>query len=218
MFKNVFGFTMAAALSLSPALAMPADQLDINNYGRSDNWQLRVASADGQPQICDAITLTGGEQGLYFEYNYSNSAIGFSGLGSAADPGAVDVEVWFDRNRAESEIVSMSLETDVAGYEWRMARMTNDEPWGMLDSFANASTIHFVYMVPGEGEHQESFPLRGSNKAFKQTIACMGDLSQSTATANTQDVPATTDMASTQDVSSVDPSVQGHLRQLPADR
>ncbi|PWR23237.1 hypothetical protein [Zavarzinia compransoris] len=176
---------VAGALAMPPAaFAAPADTLQVTDYGTSGAWTLRRATtADGEVQLCDAFMLTGSERGLRFEYNRDSSLFAFSAFASAAQERAIEVEIWWDNNRAESTLVSMSLETDATGYEWRTYRTPNSEPDGLTDLFSNASTVNFAYMVQGEGEHIESFALKGTNAVVKKTIACVLDAPSATATA-----------------------------------
>ena len=168
------------------AHGMPADQLTVTDYAKSGEWTYRKGTAGGEVQTCDAYVMTGSEQGLRFEYNFTSSSLSFSGYASAADNGAMDVEMWFDNDRADAQTISMSLEPDMGGFDWRTYRSTNDEPDGIFDSFSNRSVIHFAYMVKGEGKHVESFPLTGSNKAYKSTISCVQDAGAATAAAAPQ--------------------------------
>ncbi|MEI9888838.1 MAG: hypothetical protein WDN08_20520 [Rhizomicrobium sp.] len=166
-------FLIGTAATVELAAAMPADRLKVANYAKSGPWTLRKATAGGKVQSCDAFQMTASETGIRYEYNLDSSSISFSGLASAADDKPMQVEVWFDNNRAEAQTYTMTLEPDAKGYDWRTLREANDEPHAWEDQFSNLSKIHFVYTVKGEGRHEEVFVLAGSNGVYKKTIACV---------------------------------------------
>ena len=64
----------------------------------------------------------------------------------------------------------MLLEGDMSGVDWRVYRSSTGEPDAVWDPMANMSTVHFSYAVPGMGEQQISFLLKGSSKIMNLAI------------------------------------------------
>lgn len=174
IFRTIAVILTGALVSMATAEAMPGDQLTTTEYGKIGDWTLRVAkSPSGKAEICDAYTIAGSERALRIEFTAGGMVIAFNGLASVASEKPMDVEIWFDGNRAESKIYKMSMVADATDYPWRGLSETNDEPSSVLDMFSNLSSIHFAYMVPGSGPHTETFTLKDTNGVVKKTLACI---------------------------------------------
>lgn len=181
---------MTAVLTATLAMpslvqAMPADQTATEEYGKSGDWTLRRTVANGSEVVsCDMYTLTGSEQGLRFAYDQSHGELGFSGVYSSAKETPMDVEMWFGADRSNSQVVSMTLETDGNGFQWRSYSASNAEPDGVLDDLVlNSPKVSFAYLVPGEGEHIESFSLKGYADASVKTTECINGANDTSAPA-----------------------------------
>jgi hypothetical protein len=159
------------ALALCAGLASAAQAQEATLYSQANGWTVTQLRENGQIVACEAMLITGPEQGLFYRYDTANSVIGFSGPASAASPFPIDVDMWFDDGVKAYQSYIMQPITDHNGYEWRGLVMTNDEPWGELDQFQNAATLHVGYDT-GHGVAQFAFPLSGSNRAVADTIAC----------------------------------------------
>ncbi|WP_158971001.1 hypothetical protein [Chachezhania sediminis] len=170
---KVFRPALAAAL-LSQALVLPA-AADTATYSQFGDWTVTRISTDTVPIACEAMAITGMEEGLYFRHDPATTAIGFSSWGAAASPFPIDVEMWFDNDRAGGQVYAMQPVDDHNEFTWRALVLTNDEPAGEIDGFANANMIHFAY-DSGQGPHQVSFPLKGTNRATKDTFSCVQDV------------------------------------------
>lgn len=178
MVGTAFGrlFTIAAAASLVLAGAASAAQPDYTEYGKSGGWTLRKeVGSGGEVTACDGFIIVGSERALRFAYDRDTSAIAFMGMASAMNAEPMQVELWFDDDRADATTVTMVSENDPAEPDvpWRTYRSSNLEPDGLLDSFSNRSVVNFRYEIPGEGRHTESYPLAGSNAVYKKTIDCV---------------------------------------------
>ena len=162
----------AACLACGLGLAtLPAKAQEAVAFGGANGWEITQLSNGGQVVACEAMRLTGSEEGLFFRHDVAETMIGFSGYASAASPFAIDVQMWFDGDRATAETYAMEPVTDHNGFTWRALRLPNSEPWGELDALANADTVHFGY-DSGDGPTEMAFPLTGSNRATKDTYAC----------------------------------------------
>lgn len=171
------GAVVALAVALiAPGFAMPADRTEVTEYGKSGKWTLRKVTAGGEVVSCDAYLLTGSERGLRYEYNRASHTFGFSGWASAASERPIDVEMWFDNKRDDSEVYSMALENDAQEFPWRNYTATNDEPDPIGDDMLlTASKVSFAYMVQGEGEKIETYSLAGLKAAELKTIDCVNN-------------------------------------------
>nr|WP_272212158.1 hypothetical protein [Marinicella sp. W31]MDC2878065.1 hypothetical protein [Marinicella sp. W31] len=161
-----------AALGVAPtALAQQAVP-----YGGANGWEITQLKDNGAVTACEAMRITGSEEGLYFRHDGAATGIGFSSYASAASPFPTDVEMWFDGDRSSRMTYAMQPVTDANGFEWRTLLLPNDEPWGEIDLFANASSIHFGYDT-GTGWTEAAFALTGSNRALEETSACFQNAS-----------------------------------------
>lgn len=154
------------------ALAMPADDLQVKTIADLNGWEIRQFKINGVVESCDAIMITGSEQALRFEHNPQVTAIGFMGLGSAATPDPIPVAMTFGGSNADPVSSDLPIATDLEGTEWRSYIASNEEPDGMLDVFANAQSISFTYAT-AEGQHTETFTLKGANAATKKVYECV---------------------------------------------
>lgn len=154
----------AVAALVGMPLAAHADSV---NYGNAGAWSLYRNAEGGRVESCHAILEIGAGKALIFDHNPEQTSIGFKGPRSS-DGMESQVEVWFDNNRGESQILEMPLEGD-----WRVYRSSNSEPDGILDSFANRKKINFAFMVPNFGEQTVSFTLQDTNPMTKRTFDCV---------------------------------------------
>lgn len=169
-------FAVVAGLLVTAATveAMPYDHLTTTEYGKVGDWTLRVAkSPSGRTEICDAYVIAGSERALRIEFNPGSMVVAFNGRASSASEKPMNVEVWFDDDRAESKTYEMSVVADATDHTWRGLTEIDDGPSGLLDMLSNLSSIHFAYTVPGKGPHTETFKLEGTNKVVKRMLACM---------------------------------------------
>ncbi|MBI1218969.1 MAG: hypothetical protein GC186_10515 [Rhodobacteraceae bacterium] len=146
--------------------------MNLTEIGKSGAWTLRRATTGGKVLMCDAYEITGSEQALRIQVGYGDARIAFMGYATAMNDRPMRVKLWWDNNRAQSQVVQMTLEPDPTGEMWRTYHAATDEPDGNFDALANLSVIHFTYAVPGEGEFTQSFPLGGSNAVVKTLSAC----------------------------------------------
>lgn len=153
----------------APAPAAAPDQayVDVGQFG---DWSMHRRGPAASPQSCWTYLFTGSEEGLRIEARPDQTAIGFIGMASAASEAPMPVTIWFDNHRDRAQTFVLPLETDESGLGWRNYRSRNDSPDGMLDLFANASTMHVAY--DSFGPQVMSYPLRGSNRALHETLAC----------------------------------------------
>lgn len=158
--------------SLSLSVAAPLAAQEAVPYSAPNGWEISQLRQGGQVAACEAMRITGMEEGLFFRHDPAETVIGFSSFASAASPFAIDVEMWFDGDRGAGQVYGMEPVEDHNGFTWRGLVMPNSEPWGELDLFSNAGTVHFAYDT-GTGPTQVSFPLTGSSRASKETYACV---------------------------------------------
>lgn len=159
---------LACAISLSSAAAAQ----EAVPYSAAGGWEVVQLREAGRVAACEAMRITGMEEGLFFRHDAAETVIGFSSFASAASPFPIDVEMWFDGDRGAGQVYGMEPVEDHNGFVWRGLAMPNSEPWGELDLFANAGAVHFAYDT-GAGPTEVVFPLTGSNRATKETYACV---------------------------------------------
>lgn len=157
----------ATAILLAAPLSATADTA---SYGTAGAWTLYRTVEGGRVEACHATMSTGPGMSLIFDYNVNQTSIGFMTPNSADGWETTQIEVWFDNKRAESQVLEMPVEG-----EWRVYRSPNSEPDGILDLFANASSISFTYMVPNSGEQTATFSLKNTNAMTKKTYSCVQD-------------------------------------------
>ena len=170
--KSLLSAIVAAVLAVTLAWNAPASAQRVIPYSHPMGWEINQLRSNGQVVACEAIHLTGFEEGLFFRHDRINTSFGFSSFASAASPFPIDVYLWFDGSRQNAQRYAMQPVKDHIGIEWRALVLPNSEPWGELDLFANASTIHFAY-DSGSGMHEVSFALTGSSRATQETYACV---------------------------------------------
>lgn len=170
--KSPLYLLAAAAFAAPAALAMQADDLQVKTIAKIGGWEVRQFKINGAVESCDAILITGSEQALRFEHNPMSTSIGFMGLASAASPDPIGVTISFGGSNADSQTADLPVATDLEGVEWRSYVSSNEEPDGMFDAFANAQSIGFTYATD-EGQHTESFTLKGTNAMTKKVYSCV---------------------------------------------
>ncbi|MGQ7793851.1 hypothetical protein ACUN0C_15700 [Faunimonas sp. B44] len=138
-------------------------------YGKAGPWTIH-RHVDGGEVACWATLNTDPNTSLIFDYTMEVTSLGFSAPRIGAIGLGYEVEVWFDNNRADSQVLTMPLEGEMLVY-----RSPNNEPDGIFDSFANRSKISFNFLAQGWGELTTTFSLRGSNQMVDRTIACVQD-------------------------------------------
>ncbi|MBB4123477.1 hypothetical protein [Martelella radicis] len=174
---NSISSAFAAALAAGVlSLAPMAQAQQAVPYAQFNGWEITQIKDNGQVTACEAMRITGSEEGLFFRHDASTTGIGFSSYASAASPFPVDVEMWFDGDRSSRMTYAMQLVPDQYTFEWRTLLLPNDEPWGEIDLFANASSIHFGYDT-GTGWNEVAFALSGSSRASEETFACFQNAS-----------------------------------------
>ncbi|MEQ8899402.1 MAG: hypothetical protein RID23_20175 [Roseovarius sp.] len=184
--KCIRSTAVAACLACGLSLAsVPAAAQEAVPYAAPDGWEISQLRQGEQVAACEALRITGSEEGLFFRHAPAETVIGFSSLASAASPYAFDVEMWFDGDRGAARSYAMQPISDHNGFVWRGLVLSNAEPWGELDLFADAATVHFAYDT-GTGPTEVTFPLTGSSRAAEATYACV----QTTASAATAPAPA----------------------------
>lgn len=163
--RNIFAAPFAAALALA---LMPVSALaDSVQYDTAGNWALFRNSEGGQVYGCHATVSAGGGAALLFEHNANYTVIGFKTARSNAPNGNTQVQVVFNGDPGTAQLLEMPH-----GPEWRGYQSSNSEPDGVLDLFANASSVSFIYDVPGQGLETATFSLNGSNAATKSIYDC----------------------------------------------
>lgn len=163
--RNIFVSALAAACAL--ALVPLAAQADSVQYGTSGDWALFRNSDGGQVYSCHATVSAGGGAALLFEHSAAYTVIGFKTARSNAQNGNTQVQVVFNGDPGTAQLLDMPH-----GPEWRGYQSSNSEPDGVLDLFANANSVSFIYDVPGQGLETATFSLRGSNAATKSIYDC----------------------------------------------
>lgn len=134
-------------------------------------WQLARVMSGQRLSYCEVMILTGSEQGVRMAQGANNTVYGFSGYGSASLGARVQLRVWFDNKRNEATTEQAVLVKDADGQEWLSIRVSNNEPGGLHDLFANASRVSFGYNIDGR-QHVENFTLTGSNTAYTALTDC----------------------------------------------
>nr|WP_321445919.1 hypothetical protein [uncultured Cohaesibacter sp.] len=163
---------MPAVLACSFGLTSNAMAQQASQFEKIGDWEIMQLRSNGKVVACETFRIVGTEKGIFFRHDREKSVIGFSDLASAASPYPIDVKMWFDDDPSSSQTYAMENFKDQNSFEWRALLLSNDEPWGEMDLFANASTVHFSYDT-GHGPHQASFALKNTNKVTKRTIACV---------------------------------------------
>lgn len=163
-FPRLFRLLGAAVLLSSLPLSAKAEA---TQYGTAGPWTLYRDTYDGKIEECYATMSANPGTGMLFSTQLNSTAIGYKSAHSNEDGTGNQVEIWFDNNRAESQFVEM-------GYsgEWRVYSSSNSEPDGLLDLFANASSVSFGLTLPGGSFEVSTFSLSGSNQMTKRTYAC----------------------------------------------
>ncbi len=120
---------------------------------------------------CSALKIIGSELGVYYTFDGTTFGSGFSGYGSAASDGPIDVAIWFDDSpRPTGYPTRMVLQEDGDGFAWRMQFETTAD--NNSDLHGTKNVVHYAYRVDGK-DHVESFPLLGSMDALQVLHDCM---------------------------------------------
>lgn len=168
--------TALSALILACGLATSASAQQSTPYATIGNWVISQVRQGGQVSACEAMTFFDTGDALLFRHDRDTTMIGFRSEASGNSPYAIDVDLFFDHDGKYATAYAMQPFTDADGIEWRALVMSNNEPWGEIDQFRSADSIHFGYDT-GNGWRTVNMPLSRSARAADETFACVQDAS-----------------------------------------